>query len=358
MKMANSADSHVLEPQGLWLENLPASMRDRALYTVKDDTHETVFAGGKAMWKSGLTYLDRVRPPGAHDPEARLLDLDDQGVWGEVLFPSVALWTYYIDDLELQVECGKLYNDWLLDTFMRRSPRWVGVAFLPTVEIASAVAELQRAVSLGYRAVMLPSTAPPNRPYSSAEWDPLWAAAQEAGTPVCFHVGTGQGEIIIARGAGGAVINYVETFYPTQRTLCHLVASGALDRHPDLHVVFVEGGASWLPSLMERMDEGYQQHAMFVRPKLSMLPSEFIARQAHATFQHDRAALQTLEITGTQAILWGSDYPHLEGTWPNTQETLEGIFKGTTPEVRAAVTYQNLADLFGLPDAEQAARPA
>jgi predicted TIM-barrel fold metal-dependent hydrolase len=145
------------------------------------------------------------------------------------------------------------------------------------------------------------------------------------------------------------VINYVETFIPPMRTLTHLVSAGVLDRHPDVHVLFIEGGASWLPSAMERMDEAYLQHQRFVRPKLSMLPSDFVRRQVHASFQHDKAALRTLDITGVQAIIWGSDYPHLEGTWPGSQETLREILVGIDKADADAIAGGTLSQLFDLP---------
>ena len=116
---------------------------------------------------------------------------------------------------------------------MSRSPRFIGAAMLPTLDTADAVAELQRNVARGFQTVFLPTSTPPGRDYNSEDWLPLWAAAEEAGISLSFHIGTGADPKVF-RGLGGAITNHVASFYPAQTTLCHLVASGVLDAHPEL----------------------------------------------------------------------------------------------------------------------------
>ena len=119
---------------------------------------------------------------------------------------------------------------------------------------------------------------------------------------------------------------------------------------------FVESGGSWLPAIMERMDEAQRQYGtFFLRPRLPMLPSEYVRRQVHVSFQHGRAALAVADITGLDALLWGSDYPHLEGTYPNTQAVLADIFDGVPDAIRDAITRDNFVRLFVVPDPAVAA---
>ena len=158
------------------------------------------------------------------------------------------------------------------------------------------------------------------------EWKPVWAALEETGTVLGFHIGTEPqdptGRIgVYHRGPGGAVLNYVETTYGGQRavTPAHR-QSGALDRHPDLRVLVSEGGATWGPFLADRMDEAYRQHGSAVRPRLSKPPSEYLYTQVYASFQHDRSAVQANQAMGWQNVMWGSDYPHYEGTFGHTPE--------------------------------------
>jgi predicted TIM-barrel fold metal-dependent hydrolase len=133
------------------------------------------------------------------------------------------------------------------------------------------------------------------------------------------------------------------------RVVSHLVAGGALDRHPNLRILIAEGGAAWVPAIGDRMDEAYRQHGMFVRPKLSRLPSEIIRQQVYASFQHDVSAVQVVPATNYRNVLWGDDYPHLEGTYGHTQETLRGLFAGVSDEVRDRVTGGTFNELFRVP---------
>jgi predicted TIM-barrel fold metal-dependent hydrolase len=346
----NSADSHVLEPDDLWQKNLPAAMRERGPVTETVDEREIVYVDGKIVRRDPVAFMEAIRPPGSRDPKLRLADLDDQGIWSELMFPSRALWVHLSDDPELQLACSRVYNDWLADEYMRLSPRFIGAAMLPTTDTGDAVGELQRAVDKGYQTVFLPTATPPGRDYNLEDWKPLWAAAAEAGISLSFHIGTGM-DPKVYRGPGGAITNHVVSFYGAQTTVCHLVASGVLEEHPGLHISFVESGGSWLPAIMERMDEAQRQYGtFFLRPKLPMLPSEYVKRQVHISFQHGRAVLSTLDVTGIDPIMWGSDYPHLEGTFPNTQTVLDGIFEGVDADVRAAITGGNFTKLFRVPD--------
>lgn len=347
---ANSGDSHTLEPHRLWKDALPARLADRAPWTERADGRETVYVDGQVMRRDPISFTDAMRPPGAEDVTVRLTDLDDQGVWGEVVFPSRGFWTSNMSDPELARECARAWNDWCAADFMSASPRLVPTAIISVLDTDDAVAELQRAVGLGFQTVYLPSAPPPDRLYNSDVWEPLWSAAQEANVPIAFHIGTGTAPLVMVRGAGGAVINYVETTVPGQRVVTHMVASGALDRHPRLRIFIAEAGAAWVPALADRMEEGYRQHDMFVRPKLSRSPRDIVFEQVYTSFQHDRTALEAVAYMGYDKVMWGSDYPHLEGTFPNTQKVLHGLFADVDETVRRRVTEGTFAELFRVPD--------
>jgi len=343
---ANSGDSHVMEPADLWSERLPADLVERAPRTVKDERHETIYVDGQTVFRTLNAFAEGGRAPGAFDPRLRLADLDEEGVINQVMFPSMGLWVYRMTDQRLWAESARVYNDWLMDEVMSVSPRLVGVAMIPLLETEGAVAELQRAASMGFRAVMMATTPPEGRDYNQDVWEPLWAAAEEAGMVLAFHVGAGADPRVI-RGPGAVVINYVETFIPGQRTVAHLVASGALDRHPDLKVFIAEGGASWVPALADRLDEGYRQHGAFATPKLTRLPSEIVNAQVYASFQHDPSAVPALTAMHYPNVLWGDDYPHLEGTYGHTQKTLKELFTGVDEDVADRILRRNFDRLLG-----------
>src|SRR4051794_6541499 len=247
-----------MEPSDPWAAALPADLAARAPKTVKDDRHETIYVDGLTVFRTLNSFSEAARAEGAFDPDLRLVDLDNEGVINQILFPSAGLWVYRMLDPVLWAACARVYNDWIMSDIMSVSPRLVGVAMLPLIDTDDTVAELQRAAGMGFRAAMLATTPPEGREYAHDLWEPVWAAAEEAGIVLSFHVGTGADPRMF-RGRGAVVVNYVETFFPGQRTVTHLTASGALDRHPGLKVFIAEGGASWVPALADRLDEGYRQ---------------------------------------------------------------------------------------------------
>jgi predicted TIM-barrel fold metal-dependent hydrolase len=359
---AHSGDSHFLEPEDLWHQILPVRQADRMPRSERiADDEEIIHVDGKSFRRplpkiftkrgeDGNTIAElSSRPPGARDVSARLRDLDHEGIWGEVMYASIGLWSNMIEDPTLIREAARAENEWLASEVQGVAPdRLVAAALMPLLTVDDAVAETQHAADVGLRIISLPTGSPPGTPdWNDDYWEPLWAAADEAGMVLGFHIGTDGGDqSTVHRGPGGAVLNYVETTYGGQRVANKLVSGGALDRHPTLKVLISEGGATWVPFLGDRMNEGYRQHGMFVRPKLSALPKEILFRQVYASFQHDESAPAALWAMGYHNVLWGSDYPHIEGTFGHTQETLHTLFDDLTPEVRDRITRGAFEELF------------
>jgi predicted TIM-barrel fold metal-dependent hydrolase len=359
---ANSGDSHFLEPPDLWNQILPAKLAERMPRSEPvGDSKEIVHVDGQSFRRTlpklmtrkgtdGLTIAElSSRPPGSRDVKARLKDLDDEGVWGEVIYPSLGLWQNMIKDPVLVREATRAENDWILSEIQNVAPdRLVPTGQLSLLSAQDAAAEVGHCAEIGLHAVFLPTGVPDGvDDYHRDSWEPLWSAAEDAGMVIGFHIGTDGGDTAsVYRGPGGAVLNYVETTYGGQKAATKLVASGALDRHPNLKILISEGGATWVPFLGDRMNEGYRQHGMFVRPVLSNLPKEILYRQVYASFQHDESAPAALTAMGYQNILWGSDYPHLEGTYGHTQKTLHELFDGVDEAARLRITQGTFLELF------------
>ena len=138
----------------------------------------------------------------------------------------------------------------------------------------------------------------------------------------------------------------MNTTYGGQFAAMKMVTSGALERHPNLKVLVAEGGATWVPQVGDRMNEAYRQHHMFVRPQLQKQPKEYLYEQVYASFQHDVTAPAAMSAMGYQNVMFGSDYPHIEGTFGHTQETLHGLFDGVAPEVQQRITLGAFEELF------------
>jgi predicted TIM-barrel fold metal-dependent hydrolase len=359
---ANSGDSHFLEPDDLWSIILPAKLAERMPRSERvGEDEEIVHVDGqsfrrrlpKIMTRKGsdghtITELSS-RPPGSRDVPARVRDLDEEGIWAEVIYPSLGLWQNLIKDPALVREATRAENEWIVSAIQAVAPdRLVPCGQLPLHSMADAVAEVTHCAEVGLHAVYLPTGVPDGvDDYHRDSWEPLWAAAEEAGIVIGFHIGTDGGDqAAVYRGPGGAVLNYVETTYGGQKAATKLVASGALDRHPNLKILISEGGATWVPFLGDRMNEGYRQHGMFVRPVLSTVPKEILYRQVYASFQHDESAPAALTAMGYQNVMWGSDYPHLEGTYGHTQKTLHELFDSLDPPARERITQGAFRELF------------
>jgi predicted TIM-barrel fold metal-dependent hydrolase len=351
---AHSGDSHALEPADLWTSRLPKELAERAPRTERQDRFEYIYVDGQVISRQLNDLMDAIRPPGASDIEIRLRDLDNEGVRCQLAFPSMGFWTANIEDPELARATTHAYNEWALEEVIARQRRVIPTATVSIADIDDAVKELEWAAENGFQAVFLPTQVPEGREFGLDLWEPLWAAAEAARMVIAYHIGTG-GATVVYRGPGGAVVNYMETTYPGMRVISHLVAGGALDRHPDLKVLVAEGGASWVPAIGDRMDEAYRQHGMFVRPKLSRLPSEIVRQQVYTSFQHDISAVQIIEATGYYNVMWGDDYPHLEGTYGHTQQTLHQLFDGVDDRIRDRVLRGSFEELFTVPEEEKGA---
>jgi predicted TIM-barrel fold metal-dependent hydrolase len=349
-----SADCHVTEPMDLWKRELPPSMRDRGpRLEVRGGRMGFMVEDHMAFKMPPIKGLEdrpdgpvEARSPG-DDVASRSAALEQDGVWGEVLYPQAAFFcTFEVTDPELQKGICTVYNDWLAATF-GADPRFAGIALLPALDVAAAVRELERAADLGLPGALLPAHAD-YRPYNDMAWDPVWERAAGLGMPLHFHAGTGRTQRPF-RGAGGAVVNYVVTVSSLIETSSVLCASGVLARHPTLNVGMVECGAGWLAWTLDSMDEATREHAAWVRPKLPELPSEYFRRQGFVTFQRDPVGLANVARTGARCLLWGSDHPHPEGTFPESRRILDEQMQDVPSDVARRIILDNAIELYGFP---------
>ncbi|HVV29247.1 MAG TPA: amidohydrolase family protein [Mycobacteriales bacterium] len=359
---AHSGDSHFLEPDDLWTANLTpeyAALVPRSVAD-PDGQYETVYVDGQSFRRrlpspSALEFAAASsRPAGARDATRRLADLDGEGIWAEVVFPSLGMWNSSFRTPEVLREALRVSNDWAVEQIMNVSPRLLPTAQVSTLSIEDAIDEMQRCAGLGFRCVCLPTRPHPKQEdYNRDVWEPFWSAAEEARMVLAFHIGTDPLDLaagdkigVVYRGPGGAVLNHTESGLSGQRIAMKMVASGALDRHPGLKVLISEGGATWVPFLGDRMLEAYRQHHMAVQPKLSRSPKEILFEQVYASFQHDQSAVAAMTAMGYRNVLWGSDYPHLEGTFGHTQQTLHELFDDQPAAVRERITVGTFTELF------------
>ena len=368
-----SADSHVNEPPDLWVKRVDEPFRNRVPHVEVDDQGRKWFLiegfrksiireaprdeqvsmdafrtqseqAGKRMEldrTKGAMFQQRGNPT-----LERYSDMDYDGVDAEILYPNKGLACWSSPDPALHVQMCRVYNDWVHEVFAD-NPRTYPAACVEPGDVAACVAEIHRVAALGFHSVTMPPLLR-DKGYNLPEFDPVWAALQETGMPVCFHAGTGK-DPRTATGHGGAIINYVvHAMNTVLQPTVELCASGVFDRYPGLKFATVEAGAGWVPYALWAMDQGFDKHAFWVSPKLKDKPSAYFHRHGHATFQEDPVGIELARQVGIHNILWGNDYPHIEGTWPYSEAVTGRLMQGLTRAERAQIVGLNAARLFNI----------
>jgi uncharacterized protein len=360
-----SADSHVLEPHDLWIKRLAGTaLEGRAPRMIDDGQGGHLFAidglrpfpiglaGAAGKPSSELKVLgnraDELRA-GGWDPVARLDDMDVDGVNAEVLYPSVGMALAQSSDRDYQLACIRAYNDWLIEYCGAGRGRLAGLAMIPTIEVEAGVAEVARAHEAGLRGAMVPGR-PPEGHYAEARFDPLWAALAERGMPVSFHILTGGTGGDPTLGSGIVLMTVMSIVQQMQQTLLLLIFGGVFDRHPQLKVVSAEHDAGWVAHFAYRMDQMTERHQSWLGRGRSNLqqPSDYLSQRCWYTFQKDPVAVETRHRAGLSQLMWASDYPHSDSTWPYSRKVIERDFEGVPEAEQAAIVHDNAAALYGM----------
>jgi predicted TIM-barrel fold metal-dependent hydrolase len=352
-----SGDAHVNEPRTLWSDNLPASLRDQAMAGIAagDDGGWTAILHGQHVAKAGEDEAHRLL---MLDPEHRFEIMRQEGIVGECIFPTIGLYVWMLEDAAGGEASCRVYNEFIADG-LGRSPRFKCAGLVPVWTLEGALAEIAFIADAGLGAFMLPTVSNPGPAWNHPQWEPLWSAIEEAGLPVVMHQGTGH-SMQFHRGNGAAVASLLATQSEGPRAAALLATSGVLASHPDLHVVFVEYNAGWLGWMMQTIDfytESFGRYGNttpsgkpWIRPELPEPPSFYVRRQVHATFQDDPVALHNIAFTGVEPIIWGNDYPHEEGTYPNSRAIVERLADDLDPDIAVKVFRENAARLFHFDD--------
>ena len=362
-----SSDSHVVEPPDLWAERMDRSFRPRAPHVVSepdadwwiiDGTRGNSFQGGAQVGKR-FEHADELRPaarfsevrPGAYRPAEFLRENEADGIWASVIYPTAGLQLFRVPDLALLSACFRAYNDWLAD-FCRTDPaRLRGIALVNVEEVDEAVRELARVRRLGLAGAMITVAPPEERAYDHAMYEPFWAAAQDLAMPISLHIDTNRpAPFVVAesnRTSRAALLANAD--YWVRVALGHLILEGVFERYPGLRVGSAEHELAWAPFFLDRLDYTYTQRARrdhWHRYRGDALPSDFFRRNIFLSFQEDAAGVRDRSLIGVDGLMWGSDYPHTESTFPRSRVILERILEGVPPEERRRITALNVARLY------------
>ena len=374
-----SADGHIdlpLLPHDLFIEHAPPSMRDRMPRVVERDgaqcwvdengTQLAVVGGsgttGQAYVRGQSTRFDRMNESGfwddcargtchPSDPALRVAAQDRDGIVGEVLYGVLGM-ADAIADQAVAAAVMQAYNEWLGEFCAYDPARLVGVACLPSKNPAAAAQEIRRCADRGLHAVEIAMTHD-LLPLWRQEFAPIWKAADECGAIVHLHT---IGPPIDPRHAttererASWVGGWLTVFQLRMiERVAELIFGGVLHAYENMRVVVGESGIGWLPYVLERMDDQWSQR--FTHLELTMPPSGYWQRQMAATFQVDEAGLLLADRIGVHTLLWGSDFPHGDGVWPDSLAVIDKQFTDIPDATRRAITYDNAARIYGFPSA-------
>ena len=349
-------------PPDLWSSRLSAKHREAGPRVVRQNDLDIWVAGDAVLGRSGVfpgsaTQREGVPDDGyrASDPKLRMQDMERDGIHASIVYGPGALWGFPVSDLELKREVLRAWNDWAAEVFNAYLPdRLSALAFLPTRNPEEAIAELHRAIDLGHKGVLFRVHDVENFNALQDEWEPLWAAAEEAGVPFSFHIGGGGRidlDVIEDTRLRPWKIPAFSSAVPLQldEVLAVLVFAGILERHPGLKVVLAESGIGWLPYFVNRMDQQFEKHCPRHKGMIKTPPSELFRRQVWATFEEEPLGPQLIPLLGPENFMWACDYPHPDSTWPNSHAAIEESMGALGAEVIHKVTSENCQKLYGLP---------
>ncbi len=360
-----SVDDHIIEPPHLWQSRLPARFRERGPRVVElengteawlyeDQVIQTVRGNTRTMPgfdddPLGVARFSEMRP-GCYEPKARLDDMDLDGIWAQVNFPDFSRFAGHrfvaSENFELAALCVRAYNDFVLEEWCAADPqRLIPLVVVPLWDPAAAAAEVHRTASLGARAVAF-SENPTSLGLPSVytdHWEPLWAAVAEAGLVVCLHIGSSSKLIKSSDDAPPCtVLPYVGA--NSMIACTDWLFSGILDRHRPIRVAFSEGGAGWVPYLLEQADDVFDNFR--VQLPAERPPREVFAEHMTVCMLRDDTAVAALDVIGEDNITWESDYPHESTLFPQSMESLTHSTASMTESVARKFAETNARRLF------------
>jgi predicted TIM-barrel fold metal-dependent hydrolase len=358
------ADGHVLEPRAAWA-GLDESVRPRIETDGRGLDHvivadDDVFVAKLGQMGSPGTDvstgsnepfpLERARA-GASEPGARLVDMDSEGIDVAVLYPTIGLGFWGITDSGAAEAVARAYNDWLAGYCAAAPERLHGAAMVPFQSPEGAVAELRRACTeLGMRAAFVRPNPCLGRSIVDEAYDPFWAAAEELGVAVGVHEGFQPAVPPLGtdRTRNVLVLHAVSHTFEQMFACAQLIAEGVLDRHPELRVVFLEAGGGWAPYWLGRLDHQVSSYGGYA-PRMKLTPSEYFARQCWVSFEIDEATLPVLApFVGVERIVWGSDYPHADSTFPGALDEMRATIAALPLDQQQRILSTNAAELYAL----------
>ena len=363
-----SSDTHAGLPPERYREYLDPQYRETfdialpiQIEATQKASEKFLVADTNTVWRKGHERGLR----GAWDHDARIQVLDADGCAGEILFPDgitemnmppfgagISLPTEGIDP-QLQWAGARAHNRWLAEFCSLAPDRRAGIAIVPMLwDVEEAVKEVRQAQRSGLRGILIPSQWGRLDAHHHPKYDPLWRVCEELGMVVTLHSGAAPMEDY-GEGLGMIGIYISEVVFYAARPITFMIWGGVFERFPRLKLMVTEATAIWVPEYLKLLDFRYEQTPYSAKlgdytSHLSRKPSEYFHRNivVGASCMPRREAELRHEI-GLASLAWGSDYPHPEGTWPETRARMLETFHDLPEQELERMLGGNVAELFG-----------
>jgi len=357
-----SADSHITEAPGTYVDRIDKRFRDRAPHLVRDPQRGDLFviegmdrpipmglvaAAGKPAEELKM-FGARIEDmhPGGFDPDARLAEQDVDGVSAEVLYPTVGMMLCNHPDFDYKKACFDAYNGWIGEYCGAHPDRLIGVGQTAMRSVDEGIEDLRRIKALGLRGVMMPGN-PAVADYDDPVYAPFFEAAIDLGLPLSFHILTSQQDTFKTRGP--RLNAFLSIIRGCQDIIGLFILGGVFERHPKLKLVCVEADAGWAPHYMYRMDHAWERHRYWLPAgQITKKPSEYFREHVYMTFQDDWVAFKVTDLVNVRRLMWANDFPHSDSTWPNSQAVLAKQAAHLSQADRDLILHDNVAELYGL----------
>ncbi len=363
-----SVDDHILEPKNLWADMLPADLKERGPRVSREKVKLT-FEGGHygfernvddGQWCDVWVYEDLASPvgllhapagiprseqrnvpaiyedfrPGTYDRTARLLDMDINKVEAAINYPNTfprfaGQGFAEREDKTLALLCLQIYNDWIIDEWCggEARGRLLPLTLVPLWDPQLAADEVRRCAAKGSYAIAF-SENPSKLGYSSlytGDWDVLWDACQESDTTVSMHIGSSSTMPSTSPDAPLATSMALSS-QNAQGSLCDWFFSGSLERFPRLKIAFAESQVGWMPYQIERMELVWKDGVGGI--ELPTGPKEVFQDRVWGCVFDDAHGLKSRDAVGLEKILFETDFPHSDGTFPDSRAVAHSLCEG------------------------------
>jgi predicted TIM-barrel fold metal-dependent hydrolase len=347
-----SSDDHLdlwSLPVDVWKARTPARLHKQVPHVETiDGTEWWVMGERKVSPRQSATVVERIgeacEPERVARPELRLKDMDRDGVYASVLYGPAVVSRFAPD--EAKTACVQAWNDFCADFDAAGSGRLALLGVLPTESGELAASELERVAELGLRGVQLD---PFSIDYREEQWHRVWAAAGATGLPISFHLGGGTSRLNGAAKGWEWAAHRAVVQLQLDEPLAAMIMSGALEDNPGFTLVAAECGAGWFAYFLNRMDETVENRSEKLRSdgfSLKQKPSEIFKQQVMVSFEQEKEGATLLPLVGTDRFMWGSDYPHLDSTWPNSAQAIADAVGGLPEADQRLITSENCRRLY------------